>query len=187
MRNKNQKLTWLRSFKGEETSMNITIRMQEKVRDESEESGFKRKGNSVLYKNDELRFSQQCTLKLKTFTLYDIAVEVANDQHLIHMDIGGKIYNCFKLYDNPDNSTKVYVFTWSTAKINPTERKHRTILPVEMKFKGYKELKFQFSVKFYYKDEVLHFSGLPLTLIDVHAQVGVGEFHHTVLSDISFE
>ena len=180
-----QKLASFNSYEpiGTEKSLNVTIQIQEKVEDDND---FQ-KGYTVLYKDDEDRFSQQCTLKLKTFSLYNISLEVTEDEDLVYIDIGGKQYNCFKLFDNRDNLTKVYMFTWSTDNIKPTQRKYRAILPVAMKFKGYEELNFQLSVKFYYSNDVLHFSGKTLTSIDVKAEVGVGEQHHTHFTSISFE
>ena len=185
---KNQKLAWSSSIEhAEKKALDITIRMHERNEDEENVGISFKKGNAVLYKDDKDRFNQQCTLKLKTFSLYAISLEVNQGQDLVYAEIGGKKYNCFKLYDNPDNSTKVYMFTWSTQNVQPTQRKYRTILPVVMKFKHYAELTFNLSVKFYYKDNVLHFSGLPLNLIDIHAQVGVGDLHQTVMNGLSFE
>ena len=181
--NNQQKVAWIEKSDGNETPLTVAIQIQEKVQDGI---GFKI-GNAVLYKSDEERFSQQCTLKLKTFSLYTIILEVNKDKDLIHIDIGGRRYNCFKLFDSPDNTIKKYMFTWSTDNIKPTQRKYRTILPIEIKFEGYEELNFQLSVKFYYSDDVLHFSGKPLNVIDVKAQVGVGQQQQTLFTGISFE
>ena len=137
----------------------------------------------MFYKNDQDRFSQKITLKLKTFYLYDVVVEVNEDQKLSHVTLGGKKYNAFRTMDNPDNATRVYKFVWSTGNIRTTRRSHRSVLPCVVKFSGYQEVAFDLLVKFYYKEETVRYTGIPLSLIDL--QVSVGK--ETVINNISFE
>ena len=158
---------------GEEQILAVYLRMREKSLPRS----------PVFYKNDEHRFSQQMTLKLKTFFLYDVVLEVNDNQNLVYVVLGGKTYNCFKVVENSAESTRLYTFVWSTSNIRPTKRSHRSVLPCAMKFKGYKELRFDLLVKFYYNDEDVRYSGIPLSFIDL--QIGVGE--QTTLNSISFE
>ena len=106
-----------------------------------------------------------------------------DNQNLVYVVLGGKTYNCFKVSENSADSTRFFSFVWSTSNIRPTKRSHRSVLPCALKFKGYKELKFNLLVKFYYNDEDVRYSGIPLSFIDL--EIGVGE--QTTLNSISFE
>ena len=88
---------------------------------------------------------------------------------------------------NPiEDGKSVYNFKWSSHLIKITERKHRTVLPCTIKFKSYKELNFNILVKFYSNDEIAHYSGEPLSFIDVDCKVASGKEKATVFNLMRF-
>ena len=124
--------------------------------------------DSVYYKDDEHRFSQQYTVKLKTFSEYNIEIEVSPQRELMYFTVGSRKYKRFNRSDNSQDKD-VYTFVWSTKMIRTTERKHRSVLPFSVKFCGNREVNFNMFVKFYYSCEVAHYNGTPLTFIELNS------------------
>ena len=138
----------------------------------------------VMYKKDEDRFSQEITLKLKTFTLYNVLLEVDNnDDLLMYVILGGKKYNCFKMIEKPEGNGRIFGFVWSTDNIKVTERKHRSTLPCVLGFKDHRELLLSLSIKFYEKEEFSRYTGTPLSTIHLDGCLG----NESLLKSISFE
>ena len=138
----------------------------------------------MFYTNEEGRFSQPCSLKLKTQFLYELRLEVDQDEMLTRFTIGGKVYNCFTKYKHLGRGTVGYSFVWSTHNIKATGRKHRSVLPCSVRFRWRKELKFDMLVKFYEdQEDPKLFIGSPLTAIDLHVSAGqrmlVGDLCYT--------
>ena len=122
----------------------------------------------VYYKDDESRFSQQYTVKLKTYSQYNVQLEVKPPHEICYIKIGGKTYREFVTQTNEnDEEISIYSFTWSTNRIRTTKRKHRSILPCVVKFHNRNEIKFDIFVKFYFSCEVNHYTGIPLSFIEV--------------------
>ena len=95
-------------------------------------------------------------------------MEITPSLNIAYLKIAGIKYdaNMFKLMKE-DGKTFIS-FSWSSKHIKPTLRKHRTILPFVIKFRGYKELHFEVLVKFYESEEALHYTGLPLTSLGLY-------------------
>ena len=160
---------------------NMTIHMHLFEKDETDSNLFT-KSPAVLYKNDEDRFSHEITLKLKTFSRYNVIFEVDDKDHqLMYVSLGGKVYNCFKMIEKTD--VRVYGFVWRTDRIQVTQRKHRSILPCLFEFKGYNELSIDLSAKFYDKDEESRYTGTALSAIHMSSSFG----KKTFLKNISFD
>ena len=140
-------------------------------------------GGVVNFKEDHERFQHPHTLKLKTDTLYNMAIVVDEHQSVSWVVLGGKRYNLFHLYHMPEGK-KMFVFVWCTSGVTTTQRKHRSILPCIVKLKGWKEVNFKLSVKFYEPDETIHCGGHPLTSINVKCNVGT---HSSRLNDVVIE
>ena len=123
---------------------------------------------SIYYKDDENRFSQRYTVKLKTFSEYNIVLEVRPPQDLVIVRIGDRMYRKFeKSTDSKKMERAIYKFTWSTNRIRVTERKHRSILPCFIKFAHCDEIQFDIFVKFYFSCEVTHYNGTPFSFIEL--------------------
>ena len=123
---------------------------------------------AVYYKNDAERFSQPNSLKLKSFLLYNVTIEMRPaHRELVYVVLGGKRYNCFYKQGNDVENGSKWTFVWSTHGIRQTERKQRSVLPCVIKFESCKELHFQLLVKFYCDDEVRPYGGKPLSSIDL--------------------
>lgn len=160
---------------GIEKQLKVTIRFTEKT-DENETPG------SVYYKDDEKRFSQQHTLKLKTLTEYDVKIEVEPAQEITYVMLAGRKFDKVKPTNNPKEEGKsLYNIVWSTKAMKTTDRKFRTVLPVIIKFKPYKELKFQLLVKFYMNKDVAHYTGETLHFLNLDCKVGSGKDKSTHL------
>lgn len=163
----------LTSAYGTETTLKVTVRMREK--------GVENEGpGTVYYKDDQDRFTQQHTIKLKTFSEYDVKVVVEPPQEISFLVLGGRRYENIKLV-NQDDMKSVYRFIWSTEKIKTTDRKYRTVLPCVIKFKPYKELIFNMQAKFYTSEEVAHYTGNRLKFLDLDCAVGTGKDKMTTL------
>ena len=134
-------------------------------------------GGGIYCKDDQDRFSQQYTVKLKTFTEYDILVEIRPPHLLDHVQIGNRTYTEFEELKNVNASKSVYMFVWSTRMIRVTKRKHRTVLPFSVKLHQHLLVNFDVFVKFYYSCEVEHYTGIPLTFIEIKSGLynGTGE------------
>ena len=141
----------------DDVSLKIKMRITEKEGD-----------GIIYYKDDEQRFSQQYTVKLKTFTEYNIVLEVRPPRVLTYVKVGSRKYKVFnKLESSVTPGKNIYTFVWSTWKIRTTERKHRSVLPFAVKFHQNQEVNFDVFVKFYYNCEVTHYTGTPLTFIEI--------------------
>ena len=173
----------------QETSVDLIISLQEKLpSDHTYHTKTKKQAEGcsktlvangtqryspVVYKSNEDRFTQNNFIKLKTFSSYKITLEVNLDQVLVHCTLGGKNYNCFRMYNRPNGGVgKMYEFVWNTDRIRKTERHHRTMLPLAFKFNGYHELRFHLLVKFYGCDERTHYRGEILSGIHISATLG---------------
>ena len=101
--------------------------------------------------------------------------------------MGNRKCEQYEVMNNPvEDGKTVYNFTWSSHLIKITDRKHRTVLPCVIKFKPYKELNFKILVKFYNNDEIAHYSGEPLSFIDLDCKVGSGKEKATILNMMRF-
>ena len=66
----------------------------------------------------------------------------------------------------------IFNIVWSGHYMKETERKHRTILPCAIKFKGYNEVVFHIMVKFYDEDKTVHCQGVPLSHLSLDGTLG---------------
>ena len=101
-------------------------------------------------------------MKLKTFSKYNVQLEISPSLAISYLKIGGTKYDVNMIEMKKDEGKSFCSFAWSTDHIKPTQRKYRTILPCVIKFKGYKEIQFDVLVKFYQREDILHYSGVPL-------------------------
>ena len=69
-----------------ERSLNVTIRMSDMAADNVQ---------TVFYKDDQQRFSQRYSLKLKTYSLYNVFIEVRPLMDVTYVVLGGKKNDCF--------------------------------------------------------------------------------------------
>lgn len=160
---------------GTEKTLKVTVRLTEKT-EKNETPG------SVYFKDDEDRFTQQHTLKLKTLFEYDVKMEVEPAQEIMYVVLGNRKHEKLQVINNPDEEAKsVYNFVWSTKQMKTTDRKYRTVLPCRIKFKPYKELVFNMQVKFYTNEEIAHYTGEPLQFLDLDCKVGTGKDKSTNL------
>ena len=162
---------------GKESTVHMCIYIQESS------TSKEHMADQVVYKDDEDRFSQRFTMKLKTFSLYTISLELDKDEIISYVILGGKKYNCFYMIENKVDRTRIFKFVWSTDNILSTKRSHRSILPCVIKFKSYRELRFNLLVKFYERKEWIRYTGTSLKLIDMQVQLG----KDTTISNIGFE
>ena len=162
--------------------LNVTIRLNEKeVGEDWMNGGLNFSKGVVYYKDDEERFSQQHTVKLKTQQMYTVTLE--SDQIIMYVTLGGKTYNCFKMMTSSSSNVKVYQFVWLTKGLKITERKHRTVLSCIIKFQHYEELKFDLLTKFYESDDINHVSeGQGLSSIRLECVVGCTKNSKTALT-----
>lgn len=159
----------LLSSYGTEKELKVTIRFTEKS-ERNENSG------AVYFKDDEKRFSQQHTLKLKTLTEYNVVIDVEPAQEVSYVVLGGRKHDKLQSSQNVGGANaSVYKFVWSTRSNQPTDRKYRTILPCIIKFKPYKELRFNMLAKFYSNTELAHYTGEELHFLDLDCRVGTGK------------
>ena len=120
----------------------------------------------IFYKDDENRFKTRFTLKLKTCSAYVITIEIKPSLQMSYMKLGSTKYDQPSSKSNSSEEGKcLYKFNWSTEGIDITERKYRTIVPCAIKFRGYKELNFKLSVKFYGCEKNIHYNGIPFTSV----------------------
>ena len=161
----------------------ITIHMHIHERTDNCDPIFSASPTTVAFKNDETRFSQPTTIKLRTGSLYNVVLEVEeSEQTLAYVVLGGKTYNCFKTFARAADNSRVYGFVWSTHRVCETRRKHRSVLPCVLRLQGYRELSVNLSVKFYAQDENCRcYSGEPLSAIRLEGTFG----RKTVLNSIS--
>ena len=158
--------------------LRVTIRITEKKENDS-------LPENVFYKLDESRFRQQFTLKLKTFSKYNINIEVEPYQDLIYVKLGGRRYEkVVKLNSHDGDEKAIYAFIWSTKQIRTTERKHRTVLPCEIKFRQYKEIEFDIMVKFYNNCEIAPYIGKPLSSINLDCTLSNSNESFSVVHNI---
>ena len=139
--------------------LNVSLRIQERS-----ECGKE----AVFYREDEDRFTQECCMKLKISTLYDVRIEVDEEEMLVNFSVGGKTYNCFNMFTISGCENVAFDFVWSTDNIETTKRNHRSVLPCTMRFKGRREVKFNLLAKFYeYYDARLCVGNPLLSLIHI--------------------
>ena len=77
-------------------------------------------------------------------------------------------------------------FAWSTKHIKITQRKHRSVLPCVIKFRGYKELQFEVLIKFYESEESLHYTGVPLSSLGLYGTLSNDKQQKPQMLDIVF-
>ena len=146
------------------TLLNNSLHLEEKA---------DRGSGIVFYSDDQYRFSQQYSLKLKIGTLYNVCVIVHKNEMLMKFSVGGKTYNCFKKFEQNDKSDQDFVgfaFVWCTETIRTTKRNHRSVLPCSMKFRGRREIHFNLLTKFYENYNSRLYVGNPLTSVDLQIQ-----------------
>jgi len=171
----------------EKKTLHITLTMHE-----TNEKNGNKKEEDVMYNQDENRFTQTCTLNLKTFSHYIIAVDVHEDEKLEHVTLGRKTYfnmvqqqpgkEFFYVTENPDKQTRSFAFVYSTDKIRATDRHHRTVLPCSMKLEGFGELKFNLLVNFCHSNKKDHLAGVTLKVINIDATLS----NESTLDSISY-
>ena len=162
--------TMMRRSKGSDFSTEdntpLNLRIQITERREDGEIG------EIFYKDDKDRFSQQYTVKLKTFSEYSVTVEVNPPRELISFKVGDRNYKNFNKsehgVDVGGGFDESFTFIWSTAMFRTTERKHRSVLPISIKFHRRREVNFDMFVKFYYSCEMVHYNGSLLTCIQLN-------------------
>ena len=113
-------------------------------------------------------FHIRYTLKLKTFSEYNVQLEVCPSLTISYLKIGGMRYDANMTKVKKEDGKTFCSFTWSTDHIKTTQRKYRTILPCAIRFSGYKEIQFEVLVKFYENEEILHYTGLPLSSLGLY-------------------
>ena len=146
-----------KSLSADDTEFVLTLTINEQIQHNGD-------NESVFYKDDEDRFQKRYTLKLKTFSDYIISIEVKPALQIAYLKLGGWKYEEPKATStDPAEPETFYRFNWSTNGIDITQRKYRTIVPCVIKFRGYKELSFKLSVKFYDNEEDTHYSGIPFS------------------------
>ena len=171
----------------EKKTLHITLQINETKEGKEEVDN-----GTVMFNQDEDRFTQESTLNLKTFCHYTITVELHHHQKLEYVSLGRKTYfNIIK--DQPEKEffyitenscgTRSYSFVYSTDKVRATDRHHRTVLPCKLKLLGYGELKFKLLVNFCYSNKMDHMVGVPLSSIGIEATFGA----ETTLDAMSFE
>ena len=170
-------LTRFKSLSVDDSEFVLTIKIDER-------SMINKMDESVFYKDDESRFKNRYTLKLRTFSDYIISLEVKPILQIAYIKFGGFKYEDPKATSIDSNDPKsLYRFNWSADNISITERKFRTIVPCIIKFRGYKELTFKLSVKFYSNEESAHFNGIPFSSLSLdgvlvnHKYPGEPMFH----------
>lgn len=133
----------------------------------------------VYYKLDGDRFNKTETLKLDTNTEYKVSLEMhpQPSEELTLIKIAGVEYN-FELVNDPqDEVLSKYRLVWSTHGLDPTSNKHRTDVPVSLKFKNFKALDIKIQIKFYDVEDDIHVTwGQVLHGITVDCTVGKGSF-----------
>ena len=101
---------------------------------------------------------------MKTQSEYDIAIEVEPYQYISYIKIGGK------QIDHMEADTCSLYFVWSTHNMYKTDSCYRLMCPFVLKLEHFPEVKFDMQMKFYDIKEVVHFTGKPLTGIDLKVE-----------------
>ena len=133
------------------------------VRFRMEENNLR--GDSVRFKNDDGRFQQPYTLKLKTRTEYRVGIEVEPYQYIDYVKIGGT------LLEHAEKDTCSLFFVWSSGKMRRTDFRYRLVCPIVLKLDGLPEIKFNLQMKFYECGEVAHYTGPSLSSIDLKVKL----------------
>ena len=94
-------------------------------------------------------------------------MEVRPSLSISYLKIGGARYDANMINMKKEDEKTFCNFTWSTSYIKTTQRKYRSILPCVIKFRGYKEQRFEILVKFYENEETPHYSGIPLSYLGI--------------------
>ena len=142
---------------------------------------------NVFYKDDLERFERRYTLKLKTFTEYDVRIDIEPRVNVQYVKLGGRKYEMNEVVGNHNEDKSVYSLVWSTKKIEITERKYRTILPCALMFDDCQEVRFHLMVKFYDAEEDVHCKGIPLSSLNLDVIMGKSNNDKTYICDLQYK
>ena len=142
----------------------------------------------IRYKDDDQRFEEQYTLKLKTTTEYRITLEIEPIQHVSYVKMGGRKTDDESLIlVNQTGERRTLSFFWSTKGIRPTQRAYRYIYPCAVKFRMYSELKFNLQMKVYSRKNVASYNtGRIFSHLYLDCKVGVGPKNYTYLKSAEY-
>ena len=126
------------------------------------------------------------TLKLKICSEYNVQLEVSPSLTISYLIIGGAEYDASMTKINKEDGQTFCSLRWSTERIKPTQRKYRTILPCVIRFSGYKEIQFEVLVKFYENEEILHYTGVPLSSLGLYGTLSNDKQQKAQTYDIVF-
>ena len=120
------------------TTDNIFVELRLQIREASKLGG--RQPTNIRYKNDGSRFKYPCTLKLKTFTRYNVSIEVVPPVPMTFVKIGGQIFRDFHMTSHEEDTGYTIDFDWTREENEMTSSSYRVVYPCSVRFRDFQEV-----------------------------------------------
>ena len=129
------------------------LQLSVSINEHNNDSCDNRRKSVVTYQEGNHCFSVGKIAKLRRFSRYKIVVEVAEEQSLQYIILGGRKHNNFHINHNLVNSSKVYTVYWSSDQVKTVRRRHCNVMLCSIKLEHYIEFQFKLLVKFCHDEE----------------------------------